>query len=179
MLNVTLLRLTSLMGKSLKILFLLPIIVMYVYLSFMIAFVFSGRATTAAVPILNIRCVLELQVPHVNRTDYQLIDISEDGFVRCFTLFDCFFCFGEYSLILCKCCRWAYWQTVVILRTIWSFQLMTPCSRRLVDMIFIFLLDVLSFLSLGVFFTYKSSLFTAISQGTRATRIWILILHTM
>lgn len=22
------------------------------------------------------------QVPHVNRTDYQLIDISEDGFVR-------------------------------------------------------------------------------------------------
>lgn len=25
---------------------------------------------------------LSLQVPHVNRTDYQLIDISEDGFVR-------------------------------------------------------------------------------------------------
>lgn len=24
---------------------------------------------------------LLLQVPHVNRTDYQLIDISEDGFV--------------------------------------------------------------------------------------------------
>lgn len=24
---------------------------------------------------------LSLQVPHVNRTDYQLIDISEDGFV--------------------------------------------------------------------------------------------------
>lgn len=24
---------------------------------------------------------MPLQVPHVNRTDYQLIDISEDGFV--------------------------------------------------------------------------------------------------
>lgn len=27
-----------------------------------------------------------LQVPHVNRTDYQLIDISEDGFVWCFLI---------------------------------------------------------------------------------------------
>lgn len=27
---------------------------------------------------------LLLQVPHVNRTDYQLIDISEDGFVSSF-----------------------------------------------------------------------------------------------
>lgn len=26
-----------------------------------------------------------LQVPHVNRTDYQLIDISEDGFVSIFS----------------------------------------------------------------------------------------------
>jgi hypothetical protein len=25
--------------------------------------------------------VISLQVPHVNRTEYQLIDISEDGFV--------------------------------------------------------------------------------------------------
>ena len=29
-----------------------------------------------------IYCIKYLQVPHVNRTDYQLIDISEDGFVR-------------------------------------------------------------------------------------------------
>lgn len=28
--------------------------------------------------------IFELQVPHVNRTDYQLIDISEDGFVCLF-----------------------------------------------------------------------------------------------
>jgi hypothetical protein len=26
-------------------------------------------------------CLFVKQVPHVNRTDYQLIDISEDGFV--------------------------------------------------------------------------------------------------
>lgn len=30
--------------------------------------------------------IIELQVPHVNRTDYQLIDISEDGFVSYFFL---------------------------------------------------------------------------------------------
>ena len=30
-----------------------------------------------------------LQVPHVNRTDYQLIDISEDGFVSFCSLLDC------------------------------------------------------------------------------------------
>ena len=34
-----------------------------------------------------------MQIPHVNRTDYQLIDISEDGFVwLLLVLFDCFGC---------------------------------------------------------------------------------------
>ena len=35
--------------------------------------------------ISRIDCLLNLQVPHVNRTDYQLIDISEDGFVCSYT----------------------------------------------------------------------------------------------
>lgn len=30
-----------------------------------------------------------IQIPHVNRTDYQLIDISEDGFVCSICLFAC------------------------------------------------------------------------------------------
>ena len=34
--------------------------------------------------------IIELQVPHVNRTDYQLIDISEDGFVWSSFPFDYF-----------------------------------------------------------------------------------------
>ena len=34
--------------------------------------------------------IVVLQVPHVNRTDYQLIDISEDGFVWKIFLFDYF-----------------------------------------------------------------------------------------
>ena len=34
--------------------------------------------------------IVVLQVPHVNRTDYQLIDISEDGFVLKIFFFDYF-----------------------------------------------------------------------------------------
>jgi len=43
--------------------------------------------------IYQIDCLLNLQVPHVNRTDYQLIDISEDGFV----------CSHTFILIVCFC----------------------------------------------------------------------------
>ena len=35
---------------------------------------------TEFVNLLSYACIV--QVPHVNRVEYQLIDISEDGFVR-------------------------------------------------------------------------------------------------
>ena len=38
-------------------------------------------------------CISVGQVPHVNRTDYQLIDISEDGFVSFNDLFIFIFIF--------------------------------------------------------------------------------------
>lgn len=76
MLSVTLLGLTFSMGKSLRILFPLLTTVMYGayefdFLLFCILFRRINRCSYLS----------GLQVPHVNRTDYQLIDISEDGFV--------------------------------------------------------------------------------------------------
>lgn len=46
-------------------------------------------------------CSLLLQVPHVNRTDYQLIDISEDGFVCLSPIF--FVCFISSTKAVCIC----------------------------------------------------------------------------
>ncbi|KAL0327145.1 UNVERIFIED_CONTAM: Eukaryotic translation initiation factor 5A-2 [Sesamum angustifolium] len=50
--------------------------------------IFTSKKLEDIVPLPTIAMVrikvifIELQVPHVTRTDYQLIDISEDGFVR-------------------------------------------------------------------------------------------------
>lgn len=135
MLNVTLLPLTFSMGKSSKILSHLPTIVMYGL----------SRPLPPLTLILlspprfsfNYELFFGLQVPHVNRTDYQLIDISEDGFVSLYLwLVDWFFCKLNYvALFLFHCCRWVCSLTMVIQRMIWSFQLMRLFFHRFVYMI--------------------------------------------
>lgn len=83
--NVTLLVLTSSLPRSLKILFHLPTTAMYGFpghLLIIFAFFFFKF-----LKCVN-GCSISSQVPHVNRTDYQLIDISEDGFVcNCFPFY--------------------------------------------------------------------------------------------
>lgn len=77
--NVTLLVLISSMGRSSRILFHLLTILMYgptVISSFSVLFLLC--------PVLSLNFIefsIVLQVPHVTRTDYQLLDITEDGFV--------------------------------------------------------------------------------------------------
>lgn len=52
---------------------------------FVTLFLCSTYLSTDFILLRNFACIhcntMPLQVPHVNRTDYQLIDISEDGFV--------------------------------------------------------------------------------------------------
>lgn len=90
MLSVTLLGLIFSLPRSLKILCPLPTTVMYVPVHVFSSYVFSFLESTLLELFLFLKiCVFVLlfQVPHVNRTDYQLIDISEDGFVSfCFCL---------------------------------------------------------------------------------------------
>jgi hypothetical protein len=81
MLSVTLLRLISSLLRSLKILFLLPTIVMYASISICLCFSFQFLYFYSLFNFNFIAIFSSFQVPHVNRTDYQLIDISEDGFV--------------------------------------------------------------------------------------------------
>lgn len=48
-------------------------------------YVFNSVQVTWMVVLLLLLIYCISQVPHVNRTDYQLIDISEDGFVSVFS----------------------------------------------------------------------------------------------
>ncbi|CAA2975779.1 eukaryotic translation initiation factor 5A-2 [Olea europaea subsp. europaea] len=52
--------------------------------TFSLLFLTHSAMVYAAVTIIKMP-IIDLQVPHVNRTDYQLIDISEDGFVSLLT----------------------------------------------------------------------------------------------
>lgn len=83
-LNVTLLVLTSSLPRSLKILFHRPTTVMYEerlsIFVILVLFQYVALIFFWFLKYFNV-CTFPLQVPHVNRTDYQLIDISEDGFV--------------------------------------------------------------------------------------------------
>ena len=104
MLSATLLELISSLLRSLKILSPLLTTVMYAPTSFIFLIFYSWFTVIhflIVAPHNNICYVVVFlffsflfffpcQVPHVNRTDYQLIDISEDGFVSCnnFLLFD-------------------------------------------------------------------------------------------
>ena len=86
------------------------------------------------------------QVPHVNRTDYQLIDISEDGFVCSIFIslfiipvlvnfsYECWFLTGLIAFF-----RWVCWLKMGTPRMIWSSQLMTICWPRLVSSCIFFL----------------------------------------
>lgn len=72
--SATLLLLTSSPARNLKIL-------CHLLTTVMSAHFFNFFLFKRLLLILKHEHVISLQVPHVNRTEYQLIDISEDGFV--------------------------------------------------------------------------------------------------
>lgn len=89
MLNVTLLALISSTPRSLKILSLLLTTVMYELWSFTLVVLSDfWTLSTYYEMYFSWHYFNLIQVPHVTRTDYQLIDISEDGFV-CSYFFSC------------------------------------------------------------------------------------------
>lgn len=134
--NVISLLLTSSLGRSLRILSPLHTIVMCVlsvsclwslplfpYIPFIFIFV-----------LIFDNYVFKLQVPHVNRTDYQLIDISEDGFVCAFIpLSGSFLYFWlMWSNIAAQRYRWVCLLTMVTPRMTSGFLLMKICFHWLV-----------------------------------------------
>lgn len=59
-------------------------VIFFLYYCFLPEFVFKQTHLWLAKYADTFHFFSSFQVPHVNRTDYQLIDISEDGFVSCF-----------------------------------------------------------------------------------------------
>lgn len=96
--SATLLQLTSLLPRSSKILCHLLTTVMSVH----VFNTFWVSAASGHTKYVNVN-VNVLQVPHVNRTEYQLIDISEDGFVSFILFFIAHVC-SSFCVIVC----WIY-----------------------------------------------------------------------
>ena len=120
------------------------------------------------------------QVPHVNRTDYQLIDISEDGFVCSIFIslfiipvlvnfsYECWFLTGLIAFF-----RWVCWLKMGTPRMIWSSQLMTICWPRLVSSCIFFLGQ-----SLHLKFSWGSTLLL-LNHLSVLWNIWVLNLYYM